>query len=207
MIDITLDTVISWILSEESAGVMTLLSVLMLYWLYKKQKNNQKEDAAKTIYLEILDIERNIENIQPINTNVELIDKIIISDDHWKKNSHLFSQDFTQREMETINDFYKRSKIAQKLLNNIQKVMDSSIEEKANSIQRQFVEEASKTLGDRDNYESWKNKWLKTIENETYWFLPDTYKQRLNGLVDLIPKITQTNIGTRFSKMSKIDTK
>lgn len=200
-----------WVLSEKSSGLMTLLTVITAYALYKHQKNSFKEDAAKTIYLELLEIERNVEELKSTKA-FSLLDKEVINNNSWRKYSHLFAKNLSQREIEVINKFYSKATIAQKLIEKIHNIMDQGMDEKARSFQRQFLDDAVKTQKvDKKQknleYENNKSKWKKLIEDETYWFLPFTYEGRMESALRDIPLITLTNIGTKFAILANINNK
>lgn len=208
-----LDSFLAWLFSERSGGIMTLFTGYIAYKIFIWQQNKVKEDAAKTIYIEILDIEKNVAEILPhVSSHSHYLDKYIIHKNSWSKYSHLFAMDFSQRELEMFNEFYASAETAQKLIDDNRKIMDVAMEEKARQFQQKIADQAvamakKGATALTSSIDASNQEWVKLYQNDNYWFLPFTYKTRLTGLLSRIPILTSTVAGGKLAEIANINKK
>ena len=90
-----------------SAGV-TLLVGLIALEVYRRQKRDEKKNAARIILVEIENAERQLSIIKENNNGNISENPRLMTSSSWEKYRHLFGRDFTPREWDTISDFYNR---------------------------------------------------------------------------------------------------
>lgn len=87
-------------------AVVTLIVGFTAFEVYRRQKRDQKKTSARILLVEIENAERQLSIIKEsdkLSENVRLM-----SSASWEKYRHLFGQDFTAREWDTVSDFYNR---------------------------------------------------------------------------------------------------
>lgn len=91
-----------------SASV-TLLVGLVALEVYRRQKRDEKKNAARILLVEIENAERQLSVIKESGNDGNLSENSkLMSSSSWEKYRHMFGQDFTSREWDTISDFYNR---------------------------------------------------------------------------------------------------
>jgi len=92
----------------------TLLVGFFAFILYKKQKDDVKNDASSIILLEIQNAEKVIKLAQrSLEKSIPelLYDAVTMPTDSWDKNKYLFVTDFDNNEWEAINNFYSACRL------------------------------------------------------------------------------------------------
>jgi hypothetical protein len=96
-------------MAEYLTALVTFIVGLVALEVYQKQKRDFKKTAARILLIEIENAER---QLQVINQNGEpknLAENLyLMPSASWEKYRHLFAQDFTPREWDTITNFYNR---------------------------------------------------------------------------------------------------
>src|SRR5581483_6948437 len=102
----------SWVVplfnSNFFVALITFLSVLAIIFVYKKQKKDEKEKAARIILSEIADAEDVLTGAKTNGLNLVNVNQII-KNDSWNKYKHLFAKDLTERELKLIDNFYTQT--------------------------------------------------------------------------------------------------
>lgn len=91
-----------------TAGV-TLLVGLVALEVYRRQKRDEKKNAARILLVEIENAERQLSVIRESGNDKTLSENSrLMSSSSWEKYRHMFGQNFTSREWDTVSDFYNR---------------------------------------------------------------------------------------------------
>lgn len=98
-------------------GLSTILTVLVAILLYFRQKKSEKQQIAALLVNEIRNAEEAIHLLKTRTRGVEIPEIIILPQNNWNKFSHLFSKDFDQDEVNTINRFYFDAERANYIVN------------------------------------------------------------------------------------------
>lgn len=85
---------------------VTLIVGFVALEVYRRQKRDHKKTAARILLVEIENAERQLNIIKESEKLSE--NSRLMSSSSWEKYRHLFGQDFTAREWDTISDFYTR---------------------------------------------------------------------------------------------------
>lgn len=109
-----------------TAFVTFLVGILVVY-LYVKQKEDTKRDAAKIILQEIRRAEDIIFDYKE-NGSYQFAKKIIATN-NWSKNIHLFVGDLDNDELDKISDLYSTGEYLDSLIKEISKItLDDDVE-------------------------------------------------------------------------------
>jgi len=90
-------------------AIVTLLVGLTALEVYRKQKRDNKKTAARILLIEIENAERQLQIINENGEPSNLAENIyLMPSSSWSKYRHLFAQDFSPREWDTITNFYNK---------------------------------------------------------------------------------------------------
>jgi hypothetical protein len=88
---------------------VTLLAAFVALYIYKKQHHDEKQNAAQTIYSEIVSGENKLKGTRERFFAVQypsLESNKVMLYENWSKYKYLFVRDLTSSEWETIENFY-----------------------------------------------------------------------------------------------------
>lgn len=106
--------------SNGSMAFVTFLVGVLIVYLYIKQKNDGKRDAAKIILQEIRRAEDIISDYKRIRGYH--FDKKIIATNSWTKNIHLFVGDLDNDKLDKISDLYSTGEYLDSLIKEISQI-------------------------------------------------------------------------------------
>lgn len=86
-------------------------------YLYKKQQNDGKKDAAKLIVQEIRYAEQQIRNARMLAENNYYLANKLLPTSSWHKNIHLFINDLKESQIDLISQFYSQAKYLDEVIN------------------------------------------------------------------------------------------
>ncbi len=87
-------------------GIATIITVFGAIWIYKRQKNAEKQQLAALLVNEIRNAEEAIQSLRTRPQGNELPEIIILPQNSWAKYSHSFIKDLDRDQIDSINRFY-----------------------------------------------------------------------------------------------------
>jgi hypothetical protein len=115
---------------------ITFIVGSLAFYIYTKQKSDEKSNAATTILLEIRNAESKVDII------IDKLDKESTTDlptvlpvNSWRKYSHLFVKDFDLDDIQLLNTFYASCEIIEDLANRQNNFVWITTEERAKTVQ------------------------------------------------------------------------
>lgn len=87
-------------------GLATILTVFGAIWIYKRQKNTEKQQIAALLVNDIRNAEEAIQSLKTRPQGNELPEIIILPQNSWNRYSHLFTKDLDPDQIDSINRFY-----------------------------------------------------------------------------------------------------
>jgi hypothetical protein len=199
-IEIDLDWLATFVNSNFFVALATFLSVLVVIWIYKRQKEDEKVKAAKIIWVEIADAENLLDNFK--KNGIHLTNnRQIISVNSWNKHKHLFAHEFDERELKLIDNFYTECELINRELDEAYN-LPVYWQDKARLIAEKHINfsENSKNL---QEYEI-KKASLKLFEEDTYWWQPSGPKQQMIERVKLTQYVSSTQTGEKLKKIAQL---
>ncbi|MFA6194679.1 MAG: hypothetical protein WC719_02975 [Patescibacteria group bacterium] len=106
-----MNTIINFFDSNFFVGLVTLLAGAVAFFLYWKQKNDLKKDAANIVLLEIQNAERILGQVGENVRAGTLPNKFLLPNDSWSKYKYLFVRYFDRDEWDIITEFYNNCKL------------------------------------------------------------------------------------------------
>jgi hypothetical protein len=104
-------------LLNSNLGVVTFLVGFFAIYLYVKQKNDRKRDAASLILQEVRYAEQQIRNFKYFN-NYKLSEHLLPTNS-WNDNVHLFLKDLEEGQIDLVSRFYSRAEFIDDLVRKI----------------------------------------------------------------------------------------
>ena len=95
---------------NNNLGVVTFIVGFLAIYLYIKQKNDRKRDAASLILQEIRYAEQQIRHYKNSNPNQYNLADRLLPTNSWNDNIHLFIKDLEENEIDMISAFYAKAK-------------------------------------------------------------------------------------------------
>jgi len=106
---------VSFLNSNFFLALTTLVVGGFAIYLYLKQKEDRKRDAAKLILQEIRYAEQKIRKYREVKS-YKLYDKLLPTNS-WNDNIHLFIKELKETEIDLISDFYAKASYIDTLIN------------------------------------------------------------------------------------------
>jgi len=106
---------VSFLNSNFFLALTTLVVGGFAIYLYLKQKEDKKRDAAKLILQEIRYAEQKIRKYREVKS-YKLYDKLLPTNS-WNDNIHLFIKELKETEIDLISDFYAKASYIDTLIN------------------------------------------------------------------------------------------
>ena len=210
-----MNVIVEFLNSNFFQTLVTLLVGFIAFWIYSKQKIDQKRAAANSVLLEIQHIESCLPKVKRAVRNGSLnnLDFNVMRDNSWTNHSHLFSSDFDKDEWETITDFFQNAKTLDASIKASNASFDDDIHQIRYNKQRMFAETTKNFV---DNPPSGTTEEQITHFNQRIEIFDKLYMSRQEDFAAYTPvkyindakkcledmeKISITTIGTRFKKI------
>lgn len=108
---IDLNSMWNFLDSNFLTSIVALSVGMIAFYLYDKQKNDSKKDAANIILLEIQSAERILGQISEEVRSGNLPNKFLLPTESWSKYKYYFVRDFDRDEWDLITGFYNNAKL------------------------------------------------------------------------------------------------
>lgn len=182
-------------------GLATILTGVVAYLVYIKQKRDNKQKIARVIYIEVKDCENIFTLVKRSGVvNLSNIRKLPITNS-WDKNKYLFANDFDDSEISMIDIFFGECKL-----------LNWEFEEAYNL--PSFWKEKSRIVAEKhaiyseesdtnNQYESRKNK-LKMFEADDYFWQPNFPLKQIIERIKNIDNISTTVTGAKLKRIAQL---
>lgn len=192
---------------------VTFLVGGLAFFIYTKQKSDEKNNAATTVLLEIRNAESKIDII------IDKLDKKNTSDlprvlpvNSWTRYSHLFVKDFDLDDIQLLNAFYSSCEIIEDLSNRQNNFVWITTEERAKAVQNMLATihddfQKDTVLNDVDaqvRFDSRKHALGEFYSNESLSYAPDKILKGLTYQTQNIKRITTTPCGAKLKKLANL---
>lgn len=195
-------------------ALITLLVGSFAIYLYLKQKQDYKRDAANIILMEIRNAEDCIERVK----STKFIDqnKVLLLNHAWSKYNYLFINDFDRDEWDTVSNFYNQCRLYDEAVKQLKNIGPLQIEQKVGYVQKTLVDLAKEfsekkfSENKEENeeiikaYDDKKKKFLDKVEKESYIFPPSQPITDATEHLANIEKITTSTIGMKLKKIAGV---
>jgi hypothetical protein len=185
-------------------GAAILITGLIAFLLFRKDKNDKVENAAKVLIEEIRQADSAIDFVKATWAVHQLL--FILPNSSWAGSKYLFVNKLDQDDFNAISNYYSACSIAERLLNELKNVNPHAMEEKGGHVQKELISIAVKHINDTDAtaYKEEVKKFTTIIDNESSVFQPGYALDWLKSIVPQIPKFTGTSTFDKLKKLAKI---
>ncbi len=143
--------------SQFFSTLVTLAVGFSAFFIYRKQKDDKKRDAAKLILQEIRYAESQVRTYR--TTGGYSFAGKLLPTNNWNKNIHLFINDLKETEIDLISNFYSSAAYIDTVVNMISNIVNNSVisggstnnTEKPNEPPKKIVLGSQATLTDVSN--------------------------------------------------------
>ena len=195
------------------AASMTFLVGGLAFFIYTKQKSDERINAAITLLLEIRHAEGKIDII------IDKLDKNTASDlprvlpvNSWRLYSHLFVKDFDLDDVQLLNNFYSSCEIIEDLSNRQNNFVWITTEERAKAVQNVLAEihddfqkeTVAKDPLAQERFNRRKGGLGEFYANEVLAYAPDKILKGLKFQTQNLKRITPTPCGAKLKDLAKL---
>ena len=210
-----MDNLIDIINTSFFEGLATIITGLLAYLVYTKQKRDTKIQAARVLITEIRIVEDRVDQIKAkLNDSISYDLPPIFPSKSWKRYAHLFISDFDQDELKLLNSFYDYAELAEEFIKKDNEFFWVTTEERARvTVQKMadFSCEAINTklnISDMDILVQTKRIALNNLlDKHNAGYSPTKSIDAVKKLIPNIPKITITSCGIKLKKLAKLNIK
>lgn len=191
----------SYFPTETKTNVLTvfvtfLVGILVVY-LYIKQKEDAKRDAAKIILQEIRRAEDIISDYK--QSGGYQFAKKIIATNSWSKNIHLFVGDLDNDELDKISDLYSTGEYLDNLIKEISKItLDDEIEREKKLLEIQLRNQQQITL----EGSTYPIAQISQSPNVVIMGVGPVWKNRLNTISFRLEPIYNSTIALKLKRIA-----
>lgn len=194
-------------------GIVTLITGLAVWVVYKFEKSGQKVQAARVLLTEIRTAEERVGQIRDKITAENIRDlPIVLPIKSWKTYAPLFISDFDQDELNLLNSFYDYAELIEEFAKRNNDYFWITTEERARvTVQKiaDFSAEAISNFPDnmaQDSYVETKRKQLsQLLDSQNVPYTPVKTIDGIKILLAKIPAVTTSSCGTRLKKLAKLN--
>ena len=187
--------------------IATIATAVVAYYLYKKSKSDELENAVRIIILEIKESERIVKNLNEIKTagNFYPDDLLKITPlKGWIKYSYLFIQKLTNDEYDQLNDYFKKCDILEKYIEKNHNFFWITTEERAK--QKEIL--GARLAQEKPDLSAvdFKNQLENLSElyfSNTSAYTPAGIKTQMDRNLDSISMITTTPVWNKLKVIAK----
>jgi len=198
---IDLNWLIPFFNSPFFAGLATILTGLTAYFIYLKQKRDEKQKIARVIFIEILDCEKIFSLVKKSGVvNLSNIRQLPFSST-WTEHKYLFANDLDNSEISFIDDFFAECKLINLELDEAYN-LPTYWKEKARIVAERHAVYSEKNEN-KDLYEKAKEK-LKKFEVDEYFWQPNFPTKQIVERIKGIGHISSTSTGTKFKQIANL---
>jgi hypothetical protein len=198
-------------LSEDySQSVITLVVGTFAFFLYKKQKSDEKINAARIIFLEIRNAEVKLDEATSLIDREMKDFPSLLSQNSWNKYSHLFASNFEQSELEEINRFYSNCESLQEMIDKDNNFFWLNAEYRTQVVQSGLFdnirtnykegEEADEKV--KRNQE--KVKLLDEFVSDWYSYTPSKTLNKIRIGINRTRKVTTNPTGEKLKRFARL---
>lgn len=216
------DTWENFLNSDFFVGLVTLLVGLVAFRIYRKQKIDQKKDAANVILLELETAEQKLQRINSARADDlnRLPNIYLMEESSWDKFRYLFVKDFDRNEWDKITDFYSKCKSYDEAVSYNESHFDKHVQEmrkiqhkyfgaySAEYVENTFSENNPRTIQEnKDTMDAKKSMLLDAIgirdTSNTYLYSPQQpLDQATIALLSIESNISLTSVGQKLKSIS-----
>jgi hypothetical protein len=202
-----------WLISEKSAGVLTITTGLIAWLVYRHQVRKRENEAAIILLNEIRNAEKAIDEIK---NGADIYNDLIsiLPTCSWDKNYQIFAHYLDRDSFELLATFFKNCKSAQQELIRLRSfLVDIAMKEKARIVQNKLFELSEKykdkqvvkdgKIDISSEYAKEKKVILDIFYIENEWFIPHKPRQDFLTYINNIQKITSTMVAEKIKKMAR----
>jgi len=193
-------------------ATITFIVGSLAFYIYTKQKADEKVNASISILFEIRNAEEKIEIIrEKLNSNNKIDLPSVLPVNSWIKYSHLFAKDFDEDELKLLNIFYNSCSSVEDLINKQNDFIWVAAKERAKTAQRllgeihvEFQRDISAGMTTTDAGNKFKNEKegiTKFYCDEDYFYAPQKAEDGLKFEVARFQKITTTTCGAKLKNL------
>ncbi len=195
--------ILTFLNSNLFIGLTAIIVGGLTFLIYFKRRSDDKREIASIVLNEIRNVEKVVDYLMssPISKS-EIKNTSILPTNNWEKYGHLFIHDFDPDEWDLINNFFSKSKLAEKALEELRKNVYNQILHKGNCIQDILGKIAEEAETD-DNYKNKKESFLKRFGSDTHLFNPKLPIDELGKSLNRISKLTTSSVGMKLKNLTK----
>lgn len=195
-----------------SASVTLVVGFVALE-VYRRQKRDEKKNAARIILVEIENAERQLSVIKENGNDGSLLESSrLMSSYSWEKYRHMFGQNFTPREWDTISDFYNRCLQYDKAVEYDGSSFYHDIEAFRTSVNNSLALGVANIITNNSGlsreevdaeYKVYKDKLIEAYMGNLHIYSPNKpINDAAKALKDLNSTLSLTSVGDKLRKMS-----
>lgn len=203
----------AWLVSSDSSGVLTLVTGLIAWFVYRHQVKLREREAAVILLNEIRNAEKNIDDIKNgTDISSELVSILPIYS--WEKSYQIFTRHLNRDNFDFLNSFFHNCKAAQQELIRLRSFLTGiAMKKKAELVQEKLLDLAEKykdqnfikdgKIDTASEYVKEKESVFKIFYQENDWFLPNRPKEDFLKYVSNIKQITGTVVAEKLRQIAK----
>lgn len=183
------------------------------FYVYAKQRRDEKINAATSLLLEIRNAESKVDIL------IDKLDKGVTTDlpsilpvNNWQNYSHLFAKDFDPDELQLLNNFFSACMIIEDLVHRQNNFVWITTEERAKTVQQLLarihddfqIEAKIDGAAAQAKFDARKRALGEFYSNEALSYAPNKILAGLKFQTQNIEKITTTPCGSKLKKMAQL---
>ncbi|MFI5240792.1 MAG: hypothetical protein ACHQUB_03750 [Candidatus Saccharimonadia bacterium] len=208
--------------SQMIIALVTGLVASVAIWIYKKQKNDFRRDAANVILLEVEGAEQQLQKITEFITsdpNTIPENLLLMPNASWEKYRHLFIREFDRNEWDKLSDFYEKcrrydlavsdnnsffGKNTDELRINMHRILANYAKDAAESMVKPTADKSKVEM----EYLALRSQFIEIISNtdfkHLYIYSPQKPINAAQAVLNSIESsMSLTSVGTKLKRLSK----
>lgn len=197
------------ILLNQTASFATIITAVVAYFIYKRSKDDELQNAVRIIILEIKESERVIKNLIEIKNsgNIYPTDLVKVTPlKGWVKYAHLFMKKLNNDEYDQLNDYFKNSEVLERYIEKNHNFFWITTEERA----RQNEILGAKLAYDfpaltPQEFSTKINDLLSLYFANTTAYTPAGIKTQMDRILNSMIMVTTTPVWNKLKSIARYD--
>lgn len=194
-------TFLDFLNSNFFVGITTVITGGVAYFLFLKQKGEERQKAARIIWIEILDCENLFDNLKSLGAINLAETRRLPHSNSWGEYKHLLAKKLKETDLKLIDKFFGVCDLVNKELDEAYS-LPNFWREKGRIIAEKHLQysEESSTI---EEYKE-RKKRVGFFEADNYWWQPFDPPKSIMDRVKTLQHVTTTPTGERLRKIAKL---
>ena len=196
--------------ADYTQNLILILTAILAYFLYHLKERNSARAAARSVFLQVKEMEKNIAYLKSecINTDSSINEQnmynspYVYINNKWDIYSHILSRYLSVEEFDTISNFYEKATKINKCQHDVKNFILFGLQNRCNNYFNSIYCSLNKCEDTSESAAMIEKTRIKFDAAQVPPYIPLHYAQYLSKYLTTSPKISGTELSRKLEKLS-----